>query len=67
MAEKSRYAKRMNLDMPEDVAAWVTFAAAARDVSKIAYVNGVLRAAMEVAPDNVQDAFQAFLKTRDDL
>ncbi len=67
MTERERYAKRMNLDMPEDVAAWVTFAAAARDVSKIAYVNGTIRAAMEVAPEDVQEAFEAFLAARENL
>lgn len=57
--------KRLNLDMPEDIAAWVSFVAGMRDVSKIAVVNDALRRDMENAPQAVKDAFKAFLAARE--
>ena len=56
--------RRLNLDMPEDVAAWVAFAAGMRDTSKIAYVVEAIRRDMEDAPQAVKDAFKAFLAAR---
>lgn len=57
--------RRLNLDMPQDVAAWVSFMSGLRDVSKIAYVCECIRADMERAPDAAKDAFGAFLKARE--
>ena len=57
--------KRLNLDMPEDIAAWVSFVAGMKDVSKIAVVNDALRRDMENAPQAVKDAFKAFLAARE--
>lgn len=57
--------RRLNLDMPADVAAWVSFAAGMRDTSKIGYVNDVLRRDMEAAPEAVKDAYKAFLAARE--
>lgn len=65
MAKSSdKSVRRLNLDMPEDVAAWVSFMAGMTDQSKIAYVCGAIRKDMEDAPDAVQDAFKAFLAAR---
>lgn len=64
MAEEK---KRMNLDMPEEIAAWVSYMAGVKDVSKIAYVNDCIRQAMEDAPQPVKDAFRAFLAARESL
>ena len=57
--------KRLNLDMPEDMAAWVAFMAGMRDVSKISYVCEAIGKDMEAAPQEVKDAFEAFLKARE--
>ena len=57
--------RRLNLDMPEDVAAWVSFMAGMRDTSKIGYVNDVLRRDMDAAPEAVKDAYKAFLAARE--
>ena len=57
--------RRLNLDMPEDVAAWVAYMAGLRDTSKIGYVNDILRRDMEAAPEAVKDAYKAFLAARE--
>ena len=57
--------RRLNLDMPEDVAAWVAYMAGLRDTSKIGYVNDVLRRDMEAAPAPVIAAYKAFLAARE--
>lgn len=57
--------RRLNLDMPEDVAAWVSFMAGMRDMSKLGYVNDVLRRDMEAAPQAVKVAFKAFMEARE--
>ena len=57
--------RRLNLDMPQDMAAWVSFMSGLKDVSKIAYVCECIRADMERAPEATKEAFAAFLKARD--
>lgn len=57
--------RRLNLDMPEETAAWVAYMAGLLDTSKIGYVNDVLRRDMEAAPEAVKDAYKAFLAARE--
>ena len=57
--------RRLNLDMPPDVAAWVSFMSGMTDQSKIAYVCGAITRDMENAPQAVKDAFKAFLAARE--
>ena len=59
--------RRLNLDMPEDVAAWVSFMSGMTDQSKIAYVCSAIRKDMEAAPEAVKDAYEAFLAAREAL
>lgn len=58
-------AKRVNVDLKDDLAAWVVFAAGRKDKSKTEYINDAIRADMEQERPDVLEAFRAFCAVLD--
>lgn len=57
-------AEKMNLNLGEDLGAWVAYVSGVKGKSKTAYINDLIREDMERATGKLRDGYLAFVEAR---